>query len=187
MLAFHEKYRAWKYKNTTFLLISIALLFLVIDSEAVHSALYSFSSFGYLGIFIVGIFFVSTFTVAPAIAVLVYMAESFSALHVALVAGLGAVVGDFLLFAFFKDKVLDEIKPLFSRFREARIMHIFSTPYFAWFAPVLGAIIIATPLPDEVGLSLLGSTAIKKWQFILLTFTLNSIGVFCIVSVSRFF
>ena len=50
--------------------------------------------------------------------------------------------------------------------------------------PVIGAIIIASPLPDELGVSLMGMSQMKASRFILLSYILNSIGIFLVVSAS---
>ena len=66
-------------------------------------------------------------------------------------------------------------------------MHLIHTKYFSWTLPVLGAVIIASPLPDEMGVGLMGISKLKTSQFILLSFVLNSIGIFIIVSAGAFF
>lgn len=46
---------------------------------------------------------------------------------------------------------------------------------------MLGAIIIATPFPDEIGISLMGLSHLKRPYIILMCFLLNVIGVLAIV------
>jgi len=53
-----------------------------------------------------------------------------------------------------------------------------------WTLPVIGAIIIASPFPDEIGVSLVGISKIKTYQFLLVSFILNAIGIFLVVSAS---
>jgi uncharacterized membrane protein YdjX (TVP38/TMEM64 family) len=52
---------------------------------------------------------------------------------------------------------------------------------------VLGAIIIASPLPDEMGVGLMGISKLKTSQFILLSFVLNAIGIFIVVTAGSLF
>ena len=49
---------------------------------------------------------------------------------------------------------------------------------------MIGAIIIASPFPDEIGVSLMGISKMKTYQFILISFLLNAIGIFLVVSAS---
>ncbi|MCC7356386.1 MAG: hypothetical protein IT410_02110 [Candidatus Doudnabacteria bacterium] len=179
------KYKTWKYQNTTFLLISLVVFFYFADSEFVQNLINQLGSLGYFGAFITGIFFVSTFTVAPAAVVLFHLADHLNPFEVAILAGLGAVVGDYLIFRFFKDKVLTELRPLFENLTGPRISRLLHTPYFAWLLPVIGATIIASPLPDELGVGILGIAKMKPWKFLILSFFLNAMGIFIIVTLAQ--
>ena len=70
------------------LILSLVLFF---GQDAAGRRRYTshWSPMGYLGAFITGIFFVSTFTVVPASVVLFRLAESLHPIEVALLAGLG--------------------------------------------------------------------------------------------------
>jgi len=64
---------------------------------------------------------------------------------------------------------------------------LFLSPFFTWLIPIAGAFIIASPLPDEIGISLMGLSKVKNWHFILITFLLNAIGIFLVVTLARSF
>ena len=177
-----ENYKNWKLKNTFFLLVSVVFLFYFVDTPLAKNIIDSVKDLGYPGIFLTGVFFVSTFTVVPASIVLFYLAKEFNIFEVVLLAGLGSMVGDYIIFRFLKDKIFKELKPIFLQLGGSHVSKLFSTPYFAWFAPALGAIIIASPLPDEIGIGLLGVTKLKNWQFMILSFVLNSFGIFVIIT-----
>lgn len=179
------RYRRWKYKNTTLLILSLIVFFYFADSPSVKSFINGLGSLGYFGAFITGVFFVSTFTVAPAAVVLFNLADHLNPFEVAILAGLGAVVGDYLIFRFFKDRIFEELKPLFDRWTRTHISELLHTPYFAWLLPVIGATIIASPLPDELGIGILGIAKMKPWKFLILSFFLNAIGIFIIVTLAQ--
>lgn len=167
------------------LLMSLAAFFWLAKTPLVESAIREVGTFGYLGAFITGIFFVSTFTVAPAAVILFNLADTLHTIEVALLAGLGAMVGDYVIFRFMKDKVFEELLPVIRKLHTTRIKVLFKSPYFAWVLPVAGAFVIASPLPDEAGITMLGLSKIKKWQFVLLAFVLNAVGIFLVVSATR--
>ncbi len=177
-----KKSSRWRYKNTTLLVLSLVALFYVADTEVAHALIKQIGSYGYLGAVITGVFFVSTFTVAPASVVLFHLAQEFDPILIALCAGAGAAIGDLLIFRFLKDRVFDELTPLFRKFGNSHVSRVFKTPYFAWLLPVIGAIIIASPIPDEIGIGLMGLSKIRFWQFMLLAFVLNAAGIFIVVS-----
>jgi len=181
-----KKSSKWKYKNTTLLALSLLVLFYVADTEVAHTLIRHIGSYGYLGAAITGIFFVSTFTVAPASVVLFHLAQDFNPIVIALCAGAGGVIGDLFIFRFLKSGVFEEVRPLLGRFKGSYIVALLKTPYFTWLAPVVGAIIIASPLPDEIGIALMGLSKIKLWQFVGLTFVLNTLGILAIVLLARY-
>lgn len=180
-----EYYKNWKYKNTTFLVFSLILLLLFASSPTVKILIEKIGSTGYFGIFSTGLFFVSTFTVAPASVVLYLLSNQFNPLAIALIAGIGAAIGDLLILKFLKDRIFEELSPIFTKMVGYRIMQLFKTPYFAWLSPVIGILIIASPFPDEIGIGLLGLTKLKSWQFFFISFVANAVGIFFIISIAK--
>ncbi len=178
-------YLGWRYKNTILLLISLVLLYLFADRPEVISFIELIGGFGYFGAFLVGMMFVSTFTVAPSLIILYRLAETLDPFSVAILAGSGAVIGDYIIFRFYKDRVFSELRVIFRKLKGPYIFKIFTTPYFAWFTPLLGATIIASPFPDEVGVGILGISKIQTWKFILVSFLLNATGIFIVVTIAR--
>ncbi len=176
------KYKAWRYKNTFLLTMSLVAVFYFGRTDIWKMLIIQISELGYVGSLIAGMFFVLTFTVVPAGIILFSLAQIYDPFLVAITAGVGAVVGDYIIFKFLKDNVFSEVKPIFMRLGGSNISRIISTPYFAWLAPVIGAIIIASPFPDEIGVGLMGLSRIKNWQFLIITFLLNSLGIFIVVT-----
>lgn len=183
----HHKWKHWHYKNTAFLLLSLLIFIVFAEEPIVKNTINLIGNFGYIGAFIAGLLFVSIFTVAPAAVLLFFLANSLNPFLVALCAGAGAVLGDFLIFRFLRDRVFDELKPLFLNHGGNVLVKLFKTPYFAWLLPFVGAIIIASPFPDEIGIGLLGASKLKSWHFILLTYILNTIGIFLVIIAARSF
>jgi len=177
----------WRYKNLTIVFIGVVLAILLSKNEMLHSFLMHLGNFGYIGAFIAGIFFVSTFTVATSALVLLTLAETLSPIEIGLIAGLGAVVGDILIFNLIKDDLANEIEEIYDQLDNKRhLKKLFHSKYFNWLLPIFGAIIIASPLPDELGISLINLSKMSRIKFVLLSYALNSIGIFIIVSSSVF-
>lgn len=183
----HNYNNKWKYKNLTVVFISIVLAVQLSRIEGFHSFLIHLGGFGYIGAFIAGMLFVSTFTVATSALILLILAETLSPLEIGLIAGLGAVVGDMLIFRLIKDNLANEVEDIYNQMdRKKHLKKLFHSKYFNWMLPVLGGIIIASPLPDELGISLMGISKMNTLKFILLSYVLNSIGIFLVVSASVF-
>lgn len=182
MAYFHR----WKYQNLTFLVISIIVAIFLSRYEPFHEFLLRLGEFGYIGAFIAGILFVSTFTVATGAIILLVLAERLSPIEIGIIAGLGAVFGDFVIFRFVKDNLASEVESIYNHIDgDHHIRRVFHSKYFSWSVPVIGALIIASPFPDEIGVSLMGISKMKTYKFLLVSFILNAIGIFLIVSASK--
>lgn len=145
---------------------------------------------GYLGIVIVGIFFVSTFTVVPAGAMLVLMAEDTNILAVAVFAGLGGAIGDYLMHRFIEKGLAHEIEDIFRKMAGndwRKFHHIIHTRHFARISLVIGALILVSPIPDELGLGLMSIYHLGAKKLFVLTFGLHSIYILILLSLAEIF
>lgn len=167
------------------LFLGIILAIFLSKSELFHSFLLHLGNLGYLGAFIAGILFVTSFTVATGAVILFTLAETLSPIEVALLAGFGAVVSDLVIFRFVKDDLVRELTPLYVHFGGNHLHHVLHSKYFHWTLPLIGAIIIASPFPDEIGVSLMGISKMKTYQFLILSFFLNAVGIFLVVSAAQ--
>jgi membrane protein DedA with SNARE-associated domain len=143
-----------------------------------------------LASFVSGIFFTSVFTTAPAMVALGEIAQHNNLLATAAFGALGAVLGDFIIFRFVRDHVADDLQYIFHKLRRKKISLLVHRKFwelkaFRWVVPLTGALIIASPLPDELGLAILGLSKIKTSQMIPLTFLFNMIGILLIGVVAR--
>lgn len=181
---FMDHWRSWRYKNLTMLFLSVIFALILTKLEPFHILLLNLGSLGYLGAFIAGALFVSTFTFATGTVILLILAETLSPWEIGLIAGLGAVAGDFTIFSFIKNNLMEELKLVYYHLKGDKLDQLLHTKYFSWSLPVIGAIIIASPLPDEVGVSLLGISKMKTYQFLIISFLLNAIGIFAVISTS---
>ena len=143
------------YKNIIFVCIGICAAILLARNDAFHAILVHLGTFRYFGAFLAGLLFVSTFTAPTGIIMLLILARLYTPIEIGLIAGAGAVLSDTLIFYFVKDDLSNELADLYKHFGGSHFKHLLHTKYFRWTLPVAGAIIIATPLPDELGVSLL--------------------------------
>ena len=180
-----EYFRSYRYRNLTLFIVSIIIAIVLSRVESFHTLLLSIGDWGYFGAFLAGILFVSTFTVATGALILLILAERLSAVEIGIIAGLGAVLGDLLIFRFVKDNLVEEVTPLYNKLGGKHVSVVLHSRYFSWLLPVVGAIIVASPLPDEVGVSMMGLSKMKSYQFVIVSFVLNAIGIFLVVSASN--
>ena len=138
-----------------------------------------------IGSFISGIFFVSVFTAIPATVIIAELAETNSILLVSLFGGLGALFGDLIIFRFIKDNLSEDFCYLLKKTGSGRFFSIFKLRLFKWIVPFIGALVVASPLPDEIGLAMMGFSKMKTSLFIPVSFILNSLGILIICLIAK--
>lgn len=182
--------------------MSIILAILLFKSDIFYNVITFLSTYGPLSVFLGGVLFVCTFTVSFGFLILSSLTTEIPLPAIVLSAGIGGVVGDLLIFRFVKNSLTDELSPLYLNIsnkvrnflrkilphkKQSSLFHIrnlVNSKYFGWTLPVLGALVIASPLPDEIGVSLIGITKMQTYKFILLSFLCNTAGIFFILTVS---
>jgi len=130
--------------------------------------------------FIAGMFFTSVLTTAPAIVSLGELGQHIEPWKVALFGGAGAVCGDLLIFRFIHSPLANYIIRAAVNLRWRRLGAALEKSAFWWIVPLIGAVVIASPLPDELGLLMMGLSSMRLWSFMALAFTMNAAGIYII-------
>jgi hypothetical protein len=172
-------------RDFAIIFLSVLVAIILAKTGALQELITSTQEVRFIGSFIAGIFFTSVFTAAPAVVALGEIAQSNSILSVASIGGFGALLGDLIIFRFVKDRVSQHFTYLARASRLGRIVSIFKLKLFHWMIPFVGALIIASPLPDEIGVTMLGLSKMKNSYFIVLSFFLNSAGIFIIGLIAK--
>lgn len=169
------------FRDVFLIALSILLAALIHQSGQLENLLRSTRDISFiLGAFLAGIFFASTFTVALATSVFLILGQTHNPLLVALVGGLGAFLGDSLIFKFLKDDLIADFEYVEKYFPKTIIKRLFHSKMIFWFAPFIAAFVIASPLPDEVGLLMLASIKLRYHHFFWISFLLNTLGILVI-------
>lgn len=168
------------------IIFSIVIAVILVRTGVIISVLTSSKELEALGVFVAGMFFTSVFTIAPATVALGEIAQVNSPWFVAFFGGLGAVTGDVVIFRFVKDRFSSHLIELIKQNRAMlRLRTLFRLRFFRWLTFFVGGLIIASPLPDELGISLLGFSKMKFVYFIPLSFTANFLGILIIGLAAR--
>lgn len=133
--------------------------------------------FSFLAAFLTGLLFISFFTVATGAAIFLLLAETTNPLTLILLGGLGAVLGDMVIYLFVKKNLISEIEDVYKTHGGNHLYTLFHTKYFHWLLPVFGAILLAQPFPDRLGVSIVHLAHMKLWRFILYAFLIDSLAI----------
>lgn len=169
------------------LALSILVAVFLAVSGAVPMALSFFQDADLIAVLIAGFFSASTFTIAPASVAIAELAETVPTWSVIFVGAAGAVVGDLVLFYVIRDHFIGDIIKLLSKRRNKTLEHIVGSTLFHRLMPLIGALIIASPLPDELGLAMMGISKTNRGTLIVISYTMNVICVATIVGISKLF
>lgn len=174
----------WNYKNLIILAISIILAVYILSSSLMENFILNLGNFSYFGSLIAGFFFSFAFTTVPASASIILLGKITNPILTGLIGGFGAMLSDFLIFYYIKYKLNPDVKYLMKKLKIDRTKKIRHTK-LGWIIPVLGAGIIASPLPDELGSILLGISHYSMRKFLILSYLMNSVGIFVLALVGN--
>ncbi len=172
-------------KDILLLGVSVIAAVLLAKSNFFERLFASAEQWRLLGSFIAGLGFASLFTIAPATVALAKIAQANHILPVALVGGFGSLISDYLIFRFVRKNVTADFKYLARRFHLIGYLKFFRASYLRWLGSLLGAIIVASPLPDELGLSLMGISEMRLRVFLPLTYAIDVMGVAIVAYIAK--
>ncbi len=187
--AVHKAKRLFKFKypKLVILLLCIILAYVLFTNERVINAL-PITKGGYLISFIGGLLIAFGFSAPFGVGFLINSSPQ-SLLLGTLIAGIGATISDLAIFKFIKFSFMNEFEELektktmqkIEKIFRKRKMRIFKNYLLYSFAGIL----IATPLPDEIGVSMLaGFTTIKTKTLAIISFLLHTMAIFLILYLS---
>ena len=169
------------FEDVVVIILSIIVAVVLAKTGILTKVLTSTQELKAFGSFFTGMFFTSIFTTAPAIVTLGAIAQTHSIILTALFGAMGAMVGDLIIFRFIRDRFAEHLLELIEHKKVGREIKTLSKfRFFRWMTFLIGGLIIASPLPDELGISLLGFSKMKMSWFIGISFTFNFIGILLI-------
>lgn len=130
-----------------------------------------------VGIFIAGLLFTSFFTTPVAIAMFIALAPAVNPLAMAGIGAFGAVLGDLTIFGLVRFAFRKDVEHVMSLPKYRRFFAIFHRRIFRWVLPFVGALIIASPLPDELGIGLMGLSHMSTKYLVCISFVMNALGI----------
>jgi len=100
---------------------------------------------------------------------------------VALIGGLGSLAANSIVYKFFKEEIIDDIQFIEKRYAK-RIAHkIIHSKTVIGLTPYIAALLLASPLPDELGILMLAGANFKYTRFFLFSFAFHTIGILIII------
>lgn len=168
------------------IILSILIAVILVKTGILGQLITQLGSYQLVGAFVAGFFFTSVFTTVPALTTLGEIATFQDPFLVAIIGGAGAVFGDMVIFRLVKDRFADDLKEVFTLTKPSeRLRKLSHMKFFRWFILFFGGLVIASPLPDELGVTLLGLAKIPTSWFIPISFVFNTIGILVVTLAVR--
>lgn len=175
-------------EDIALILFSVLIAVLLVRTNVLANLLISTEGLGVWGAFVAGMFFTSLFTTAPAIAALGEISFLQGIFGTALFGAAGAVVGDLIIFRFIRDRFSEHVAEIMTHQSVWRRFHLlFKRRFFRWITFLIGGFILASPLPDELGIAVLGFSKMRVKYFVPLSFAFNFLGIMLIGLVAHSF
>ncbi|MCW1296896.1 MAG: hypothetical protein OH319_04415 [Candidatus Parvarchaeota archaeon] len=178
----------WKHHNLILLIISIIFAYYILKSEHIKVMIHYLGSLSYFGVLVLGVFYTYALTTIPASAIIYMLGKELNPILIAFIGAFGSVIADSLIFVYVKYGLMTEIKLLASELH-LRIPKIMRnkplTRFISKILPLIGGLIIASPLPDEIGVALIGSVEYKTRDFLIYSYCLNFIGILIVASIGK--
>lgn len=175
-------WKKYKYKNLTLFFVSILYAFFLSQNKIFHDVLLNLSQFEYLAAFIAGIFYVSTFSMPSGIVMLFIVTENLNPVTVSIIAGLGTLTGDLVIFHAVKNHISRELIPLYYYFGGRHLDVLMHTKYFRWTLPLITTLLLISPLPDELTVGIIGLSKMRTSRFLIISYIFNTLGIFIILT-----
>lgn len=174
------------FKDLGAVVFSLAIAIGLAGTGLIERLLTSSVELRSLGSLFAGMFFTSVFTTAPAIVALGEVAQAGSVWTTAALGAVGAVLGDLLIFTLVRDKLSEHLMGHLKDSRGwLRFTLLVRSSGFRWISFFIGGLIIASPFPDELGISLLGFSKMRTAWFVPLSYVFNFAGILAIGAAAR--
>lgn len=168
------------------ILLSIFVAWFLVKTGLLTDLIGTTARWDFVQSFVAGFFFTSLFTLAPATVVLAHLVETSSLFSVAFLGALGAVAGDMALFKIFREHLLGDAGYLLRSVHPPKaVLAVLHSRFFRFLTPLLGAFLLASPLPDEPALALMGLSHISLPRLIAVSFALHFIGILAVAAVAH--
>ena len=178
----HRKLFGIKYPKFLILFLTFVIAYFIFVERNIEPVNNFISSLGYLGSFIVGAFYTYGFSSAPAAAIFLILGKTQNIFLAAILGGFGALIGDLIIFKLIRTNFDDEIRMLEREPIVKYLDKVIPKKINQYITPLIGAIVIGSPLPDEIGVSLIAiSRRVSQKTFIIISYVMNTLGIFILL------
>ncbi len=171
-----------KYPKLSLFIVSVILVYFLFSGlvyKPLHDALVFM---GYFGTFLAGLLYPYALTSAAGTGILLILAKEQNIFLAGVIAGIGALISDTILFFFVKHSFSDEVQKLSKETVVQTVNRWIPDSIRMYLFATFACLLIASPLPTEIGIMLMTSIKnISFKKFIIIIYILHLSAIFIIV------
>lgn len=160
--------------------VSLIGAWFILKSQVFHQTLESLLAIRFLAEIFAGALYTSFATSPLAVAAIILISRQESPILVGLLGGLGALAADMLIVRLLRNNASSDISTLATLLRVDKVRKGLKLAHLDFLLTLLGSLIIASPLPDELGLILFSESRLSLKQIAMLSLSLNTAGIMTI-------
>jgi hypothetical protein len=175
-----------KYPKLSLFIITVILVYFLFSGIAykpLHDALVFM---GYFGTFLAGLLYPYALTSAAGTGILLILSKEQNLLLAGVIAGIGALISDIILFLFVTHSFSDEVQKLSEEKVVRTVNRLIPDSIRVYLLATFAGLLIASPLPTEIGILLM--TSIKNMsfkKFISIIYVLHASAIFIILLIGN--
>ncbi len=178
---------AWnKYPKLLLFLVTVIVVYFLFSGllyEPLHNALLYL---GYFGTFLAGLLYPYSFTSAAGTAMLLILAKDQSVLLAGIIASVGALISDLVIFFFVKYSFTDEVQRLSNEKIIQKLCKWIPCSLRRYLLLIFASVVIASPLPTEIGVVLMCSVkSMSAKRFAVIVYILHAIAISVILLIGN--
>lgn len=175
----------FKYPKLLLLILSFILVYYLFRNSNISDWISNLERFSYLGSFIAGSLIAFGFSTILGVGFFIALNPQ-NILLAAIFGGLGAMIGDLIIFKSIKFSFMDEFKELEKTKAIHKIEEIVKKRkrivILHYLLYIFAGLSLATPLPDEIGVAMLaGLTTIKPIKLVFISFIVHTAAIFLLL------
>ncbi len=171
-----------KYPKLSLFIVSVILvyiLFSVLAYKPLHDALIFM---GYFGTFLAGLLYPYALTSAAGTGILLILAKEQNLILAGVIAGIGALISDVIIFLFVKYGFSDEVQRLSTEKFVQAVNRWIPDSVRVYLVATFACVLIASPLPTEIGIMLMASIkSLSAKKFVTMIYILHASAIFIIL------
>jgi len=171
-----------KYPKLSLFIISVILVYVLFSGLAYKPLHDTLVFMGYFGTFLAGLLYPYALTSAAGTGILLILAKEQNILFAGVIAGIGALISDIILFLFVTHSFSDEVQKLSKEKVVRTVNRWIPDSIRVYLLATFAGLLIASPLPTEIGILLMTSIKnISFKKFIIIIYILHASAIFIIL------